>query len=163
MRNGLKVLASISLVGLQAHPVLMNAAQAQQKVIITAPYPPPPAPCPSDAYCSSGGDGGYGYSGGGSGGGGGGYIPESEASPTPVSWFSSSAAQAKQIADGIKMVCPKPGEPYYPTYYDRAMSDCEHQVATALGSLSTQTITTGACGLQATRMKLAYDGEDTCK
>ena len=165
MRNKVKVLASISLVGIQFAPAIVGSAYAQdQTVVVTAPRPAPtPAPCPVDAYCAPGGGGGY--SGGGGGGGGGGYIPENEATPVAAPAPPTAASiqkQAKAIADGIKMVCPKPGEPYIPTYYNRALTDCQKQVATALGFWATQTITLGACGVQATRMRLAYAGEDTC-
>jgi hypothetical protein len=71
--------------------------------------------------------------------------------------------QADQIANGIVMVCPKPGEILNPGYMQRATADCEKQVATALGVLSTPTITKSACGIQASRMALAYHGTDPCK
>lgn len=157
MKNGLRVLASISLIGIQAQPALMHAAEAQEVITITGTRDPNP-PCPVNATCYSGGGG---YSSGGTGGGGGGYIPENEA--VLLAAAAAVAAQARQIADGIVMVCPKPGEPFQPTYYNRAMSDCKDQVAKALGALSTPTITTAACGFQASRVALAFEGQDTCK
>jgi len=135
----------------------MHAAEAQEVITITGTRDPNP-PCPVNATCYSGGGG---YSSGGTGGGGGGYIPENEA--VLLAAATAVAAQARQIADGIVMVCPKPGEPYNPGYLQRATEDCRTQVATALGALSTPTIALAACGVQASRMRLAHLGLDPCK
>jgi hypothetical protein len=80
MNRGLRVLASISLVGLSGLPAMMPQVHAQtQTVIIT--YTRPPPNCNNTGTCI---ETGSGYSSGGNGGGGGGYIPENEASDTTV-------------------------------------------------------------------------------
>jgi hypothetical protein len=151
MKNGLRVLASVAMVGLQASPMFTNISAAQQVITIIG------STCPVNATCIPGSSH--------SGGGGGGYIPESEAGSCggigPAFW----TAQANRIAEGIVMVCPVPGEPYS-SYYPRAMSDCKGQVTTALEWLSYVTpssVPTAACGLQASRIANAYNGQDTCK
>lgn len=135
MKSRLEILASLSLIALQSNPSFMQPANAQdQTVTITGSRPP--APCPVNATCYTGIDG---YSSGGTGGGNS-YIPESEAAKSPAP-APSPQKQAEQIANGIVMPCPKANENFNPGYFQRAMKDCQGQVATALGKLSNDTIT----------------------
>jgi hypothetical protein len=79
MKRGLRVLASISVLGMQYAPAMLATAAAQQSIEIWGNRPPPN--CNNTGTCI---ETGSGYSSGGNGGGGGGYIPENEASDTTI-------------------------------------------------------------------------------
>jgi hypothetical protein len=152
MKNRLKLLASMSIVGLQAQPALVHIALAQemQTITVTGSLWSPPPSFPSG-----------GYAGGGLGGSSQSNVPEGEAFANANA--PSPQQQAAQIAKGVVMVCPNPGEPFNPGYYQRAIEDCRRQVSTALGAVSNPTITLAACGAQASRIQLAYQGLDQCR
>jgi hypothetical protein len=93
MKRGLRVLASISLVGLSGLPALMPEVHAQdQTAIITGTRDRPPPNCNNTGTCV---ETGSGYSSGGNGGGGGGYIPEGEGQNTETQAAATKADVCK--------------------------------------------------------------------
>ena len=158
MKKGSRILALVSLTSLQAPITQLNVALAQtQTVVVTG------STCPVNAKCYSGYEG---YYGGGTSGGSQSYIPENE-TQTNAAGTTTIIGQAEAIAKGVKMVCPLPGEPYQPGYYERAMAVCTKDTADALGTLGSAAVRTAAAytagGLQASRIRLAWAGLDSCK
>lgn len=74
-------------------------------------------------------------------------------------------SQARQIANGLVMLCPRSAETYV-VYYPRAFEDCRTQVSTALGAALLSiapSAPTVACGYQTTRFQSTYLELEACR